>query len=63
MLQLPDVDSGDFDLAFGRDFLAVQQLDQRRFARAGRPDDIHEFALINLEIDVVQSVDSVLICF
>ena len=32
MLQLPDINPRYLNLAFGRDLLTVQQLDQRRFA-------------------------------
>ena len=51
---LEDVDAVDEDLALGRQDLAEDRLEERRLARAARPGDEVEVAVVDLEGDVGQ---------
>ena len=44
----------DFDFAFGGAVEAADQVQQRRFAGAGRADDGHHFAAGDVEIQALQ---------
>ena len=50
----------DVDLARGRPVEAADQVEQRRLAGAGRPDDRHHLAAIDAEGDVVERRDLLL---
>ncbi|MCY1307851.1 hypothetical protein D9M70_578160 [compost metagenome] len=58
--QLVDAFSGDADLARGDAFKPGDHAQKRRLAAAGWADEHHEFAVADLEIDIVQDrVDAV----
>ena len=48
----------DADLAVGRQQLAEHAIEQRRFARAVRPDDAEDFAVAHLERHVIDRGDA-----
>src|SRR6185503_13387175 len=53
---IEQVDAVDHDAARGRFLEAVEAAQQRGLARTGRPDDEHELALGEHEIDALQDM-------